>query len=153
MLRYTLALRTDAGVDDVSARLHALLGTPAPAALDVRVSAVTHPVLAEELAEQLGAPATAEVVLAVDTKAPEDEVQHAERALAVAVARLVVETDALACLTVQLDRAVLRRTGSDLVLYAWFTPWSDPEVLLVLPPHTLTDDEQSGLAPGASPLT
>lgn len=138
MLTYPMGLRT--GVPPGTARevLRELSGlVPQPDgsleldALTVTVGPVEGPGSVYD--DVLGEPADLEVVWSVDAKADDDAYARARRTMAVASAVLSVRLDATSCLTYQLDAAVLRRVGGELVLYDWFPEWREPDVLAALP--------------------
>jgi hypothetical protein len=131
----TLARHLSGGVDDGRDRL-ALPG------LTITVREVDHPVSAEVLAEQLGVPATARVRLGVDDTADDDTYAAARSRMAVLAARLSVEADAEACLTFEVEHALLRRHAGVLTVYDWFPEWASPQVLDALPrPWVVSSDD------------
>ena len=140
MIDYTLALATALDVDAVRDLARTLSGATQDAesrlvlpGLTVTVRDVGHPVSAQVLAEQLGVPATARVWLGVENKLDEQTYASAREQMAVLAARLAVESDAEACLTFELEHALLRRHGGALTLYDWFPEWSAPAVVAALP--------------------
>lgn len=146
MLDFPMALATAAGVDDVRGVLADVLGVPRDGDL-VRgtlrglVADVDHPVTAATYGELLGRPAAARVVLSVENKTDELAYREGRRRLAVVAADLAGRLDAEACLTFQLDRVVMRRTGGELVLYSWFPEWADPDVRAsITAPVRVTDE-------------
>lgn len=128
-----MALAAAASVETVSDVLADVLGVPRDGAL-VRgtlravVATVEHPVPAETYSELLGRPATARVLFSVENKTDEAAYREGRLRLAVVAADLAVRLDAEACLTFQLDRVAMRRTGGQLVLVDWFPEWTEPDV-------------------------
>lgn len=146
MLSYPMALATDEPVEVVADVLADVLGVPrggvlVAGALEAVVRTLDHPLTVETYSELLGRPASARVVFFVENKIDMHECREGRRRLATAAAELAVRLDAEACLTFQLDRVVMRRTGGGLVLFSWFPEWSEPAVRGALRgPVSVTDE-------------
>lgn len=149
MLGYSMALGTTVDLTAVRALAAALLGVEDNAdgplvsgGLQVLVTPVDEPLASEVYSDLLGLPATARVLMSVDNKVDDDDYLRANRAMLITAAQLAVQTDAEACLTFQLDHALMRRRSGVLYLYDWCTDWFEPEVQTQLPqPYTVAPDE------------
>lgn len=148
MFGYEMGVSTGCSVDQVRAFVSTILGVPTrddgsvvSGALRGTVSEVDHPVGKEVYADLLGVPATASVYLGVDNKVDDTDYLRADRAMLITAAQLAVQTDSEACLTLQLDRVLMRRTSGVLYLYDWYTQWLDTAVQRGLPSaYTMTAD-------------
>lgn len=96
-------------------------------ALSVRVSPIDHPISMETYSALLAGPATAIVSMGVENKGEEAAYHEAKGTMLVTAARLAVQADAEACMTFQLDKALMRRRSGELCVYDWYTDWLDPE--------------------------
>lgn len=151
MFSYDMGMSTGRSVAQIRALVSTVLGvstrddgSAVSGALRITVSEVDHRVGKEVYADLLGVPATASVYLGVDNKVDDADYLRADRAMLVTAAQLAVQTDSEACLTLQLDRVLMRRASGVLYLYDWYTRWLDTEVQRGLPSaHTMTAD--SGL--------
>ncbi|MFS0699369.1 SitI3 family protein [Cellulomonas sp. 179-A 4D5 NHS] len=146
MIDFPMALAADEPVTVVAQVLADVLGVPrgdalAVGALGAVVRTLDHPLTVETYDELLGRPATARVLFSVENKTDGESYREGRRRLATVAAELAVRLDAEACLTFQLDRVVMRRTGGELRLFAWFPEWSEPAVLGALRgPIAVTDE-------------
>lgn len=150
MLDFPMALATDQPVPVVGEVLADVMGVPRDGALvrgalSAVVATVDHPVTAQTYGELLGRPATVRVLFSVENKGEEGAYRDGRRRLAVVAAELAVRLEAEACLTFQLDRVVMRRTGGELVLYDWFPEWSEVEVRDAVPSPVRMTDESGDL--------
>jgi hypothetical protein len=73
------------------------------------------------------------VAFRVDRDAEEDDYFEALRNLSVASARLANDLDTDAVLTINLERALMRRVEGRVILYDWWPDWNDPDALAALP--------------------
>ena len=157
---YTLGLHTRYTTDEVQEKLCRLLGitridevTNYWPALEIRADGVIDSLSREFWKDYLGTAATMEVHYFVDVKTDWEEARRAYIAMAVSVAKLTHETDALAMMTSEPGSLTMRRTNGVLYLYEQFGRWRDPEVVAQLPePWILTDDIDAGIPEGAIPF-
>jgi len=99
----------------------------------------------------LGVPSTASLYYSINSRNKQEQWQ-AERLMALSAVLVIVQTDALAFMTFDLDSLVMRRTDGILYLYESFNHWKDPAVISQIPkPWVMTDDEYAGTPPGGSP--
>lgn len=149
VLNYDMGLRTTCTLPEIRECVAGILdvgldadGRAIAGGLSVSVWSVDDPPYLQVYTDLLGLPATASVFLAVDNKGDEGLYIQARKAMAITATQLAVQTDAEACLTFQLDGALMRRRSGVLYLYDGYTDWLEPEVLDQLPqPYTVAPDE------------
>lgn len=159
MFDYVLAMTTEAGFDEIKSTLASFLGvqnlTEAPErhrGLSVDATRSFIPAQDAVYRRFLGMPATMSLYYSMNSR-DREQLLRSERLMAVSAARLVVETDALACMTFSVDSLIMRRTGGVLYLYESFgSTWREPGVISQIPqPWVMTDDVNEGTPPGGSP--
>lgn len=148
MLHYPMAVRTVVSVEDIVGALATLLGTDPVdgritiGALSVDIDVPDHPVTRSVLDDLLTAPGTCFVDWWIEDKGDAADYERARLLLARAAPALARELDAEACLTFQLDLALMRRRDGALELFSWFRPWGIAEVQESLEdPWTLVQDD------------
>jgi hypothetical protein len=149
---YYCDLDTDAGPEEITGRLQALIGGTivtggkflrvAAGALDSRIITETDPIVREWFKDDWGLDSKISVGFTLNESAPRDEYDAGRRDLSVASAWLGEGLDADAILRVEGGRLMMRRQNGALNLYDWWPDWTHPEVIAKLPPsYTLSSDE------------
>jgi hypothetical protein len=150
---YYCDLDTDAGPDEVAARLRASMGGTIDTggtvlrvrtgALDARIITETDPDVREWFVEDWGLDSKISIGFTVDESAPESEQEAGRRNFSVASAELGENLNADAILRFEGNRLMMRRRNGALTLYDWWPDWTRPEVIARLPTgYTLGSDGQ-----------